>query len=66
MPLPTTPLADRDILRYQHHILTCHLPRLYPALQRVQGLIIVTYIGKLAVEIIRDSEAKELARQAYA
>ena len=35
MPRPTVPLADGDLLRHRNHMLSCHLVRLYPTLQRV-------------------------------
>ena len=38
---------------------------MYPALQRVQGLIITTHIGKVIVEMRKDMEAKALSHQAY-
>ena len=53
MPHPTSPLVDGDLLRHRHHILTCHLHGLDPALQRFQGLLIVTHIGEVAVEMGR-------------
>ena len=49
MPRPTAPLSDGDPLCHWHHMLTRHLPRLDPDLQKVQGLIIATQIGEVAV-----------------
>ena len=60
MPRPTVPLADGDLLRHMQHILTCHLPGMYPSLQRFQGLLIATHIWEVAVDMRRDTEAKEL------
>ena len=54
LPRPTAPLADRDIIRHLHHMLTRHLPRIDPSLQRVQGLLIVTHTGEVSVEMRRD------------
>ena len=62
MPRLTAPLADGDVLHHRHHMLTRHLPRLDPALKRVQGLLIATHIGKVAVYMKRDREAKAQAR----
>ena len=52
-----------DLLRHRHHMLTCHLPGLEPALQRVQGSIIATHIREAAVEMRRDRETNELSCQ---
>ena len=60
---PTTPLTDKDILCHHHHILTRNLPGLEPDLQRVQGYLIATHIGEVAVEMWRDREAKARARK---
>ena len=49
--LPTAPLADVDLIRHCHQILTCNLPGTNPTLQRVQGYLIDTHIGEVAVEI---------------
>ena len=58
------PLADGDLLQHRHNILTCHLPRMYPSLQRVQGSLIVTHIGDVVVEMSRDIWEEALACQA--
>ena len=44
-------------------MLTRHLPRLYPNLKKVQGSLIATHIGDVAVEMRRDREVKALACQ---
>ena len=41
---PTAPLVDGHLLRHRYYMLTRHLSRLEPALQRVEGLIIATHI----------------------
>ena len=46
---PTVPMADGDLLRHQHHMITRHLPRMDPALQRFQGSLITNHIGYVAV-----------------
>ena len=56
---PTKVLSDRDLLRHCHNMLTRHLPRMEPTLQRVQGLLIVTHIRGVTVELRQDREAKE-------
>ena len=61
---PTVPLENRDILRHIHHMLTRHLPRMDPDLQRFQGLLIDAHIGEVAVDLSRDREAMALARKA--
>ena len=58
------PLADEDLLQNIHHMLTHHLHRLDPALQRVQGLIISTLIREVVVAMRRDRESKSLVRKA--
>ena len=35
LPFPTMLLADGDLLRHHHHILTWYLPRIDPTLQKV-------------------------------
>ena len=57
-------MADRELIRHRHHMLTHHLTRLDLALQRVQGSLITTHIGDFAVEMRRDREAKALERKA--
>ena len=49
LPLPTAPLANRYLILQRHHMLTQHLPGLHPAVQRVQGSLIATHIGEVAV-----------------
>ena len=44
-------------------MITRLLPCMEPALQRVQGLLIATHIGNVAVGMSRDREAKALAFQ---
>ena len=66
MPRPTAPLFNGDLFRHRHHMLTLHLPGMYPALQRFQGSLIATHIVKVAVEMRRDREVKALIRQADA
>ena len=60
---PTALLADRDILCHCHHMLTRHLPGLETSLQGVQGSLIATHIGGVAVELRRDKEAKSQSRK---
>ena len=45
-------------------MITHHLPGLYPALQRVQGLLIDTHIREVVVDLRKDMESKALARKA--
>ena len=47
-------------------MLSHHLPRTEPALQRDQGLLTATHIEDVAVEMRRDREAKALVYQADA
>ena len=49
MPRTTALMADGDLLHHRHHMLILHLPRMDLALQRVQGSLIVTHIGEVAV-----------------
>ena len=49
MPRPTALMADGDLLRHMNHMLILHLSRMDLALQRVQGSLIVTHIGEVAV-----------------
>ena len=61
LPRPTAPLVDGDPILHLHHILNGQLPRLDPALQRVQGSLIATHIGEVAMKILWDREAKAQA-----
>ena len=45
-------------------MLTHHLPRLEPSLQRFHRLLIATHTKEIAVEMRRDKEAKSLACKA--
>ena len=60
----TAPLADRDILRPLHHMLTQHHQGLDPALQRVKGSLITTHIREVAFKLLFDREAKAQAQKA--
>ena len=53
---PNTPLEHGDLLWHWHHIITRHLPRIETSLRRVQGLLIATHIGNVAVGMRRDRE----------
>ena len=44
-------------------MITCHIPRMEPALQRFQVLLIKNHIWEGAVEMRRDREAKAMAHQ---
>ena len=54
----TAPLAYGDLTCHCHQVLTCHLLRINPALQRVKGLLIATHIEDMLVEMIRTQEDK--------
>ena len=54
-------MAGINLLCHRHHMITCQLPGLDPALQRVQGLLIATHIGEVAVELRQDREVKALS-----
>ena len=47
IPRPTVPLEDGELLQKRHHMLTCHLPRLEPALKRVQDFPLRPTLGRL-------------------
>ena len=49
---------------HRNNMLTRHLPRLDPALQRVQGSLIANHTEEVAVEMMRYREVKALVRQA--
>ena len=46
---PAAPLAVRYLNHHHHNILTRHLPRLDPALQMVQVILIATHIREIGV-----------------
>ena len=50
----------------ESHAHNRHLPGMEPFLQRFQGLLIATHIREAAMDMIKDREAKALARQADA
>ena len=56
-------LADGDLLRHRHHMLTRHLPGMEPDLKRVQGLFIANGIREVVVELKRDRETKSLSHK---
>ena len=60
---PTAPLANGDLLYHKNHMLARHLPGLYPALQRFQGLLVANHIREVSLEMRRDREVNVLARQ---
>ena len=64
MPQTTVPLEDGYLLRNRHHMLTRHLPRLDPSLQRFHGFLITTHIREVVVELRRDREVKALSHKA--
>ena len=49
LPRPTAILSDRDLLHHRHQMLTRHLSRLDPALQRVHESLIAIHIREVAV-----------------
>ena len=62
---PAAPLAVRYLNHHHHNILTRHLPRLDPALQMVQVVLIATHIREIGVEMRQDREAKAQSRKGY-
>ena len=60
---PTASLAEGYLLQHTHHILNRHLTGIDPNIHRVQGLLIKTNIGEVAVEMRRHREAKSQARK---
>ena len=64
LPRPTTLLTVRDLLLHRHHMLTLNLPRIEPAFQRVQGLLIGTHTREVSVEMQRERETNTHARKA--
>ena len=63
MPQPTNLFIVRDLLRHRNHILIRHIPKHDPALQRVQGYLIASHIGEMALELHQDREDKMRVRE---
>ena len=55
---PMEPLMDKVLLKHRSRILVMHLSGIYPETSRLQGSLIATHIGKVAVDLRQDHKEK--------